>query len=215
MDQYELGTKQTFLEGRISLNTSVYKIVNSHLAQQAPFKADGITPNTDATIKTLSGETTSDGFEIGMNANISKGFYIISGYGYNFIRFTHSAGNKGSNIEGEPLVNAPQNTANFSMFYTFMNNRLNGLKIGLSGFYTGKRWGGYNNLIGQSILGSRLLPLSDFTTVDISLGYTKNRISIQTKLSNVFNTMNYLVHDNYSINPIAPRQCYLTLQYKF
>lgn len=213
MNQYELGSKQGFMNGRFVLHTAFYRIVNSHLAQQAQYKADGVTPNTDATVKTLTGETTSDGFEVGANAFVSKQFYFIAGYGYNNIRFTHSTGTKGSNIEGEQLVNAPKHTANLSMFYTFINNGIKGLKIGASGFYTGERFGGYNNLVGQSILGSRLLKLSDFTTIDLSVGYEKTKFGLNCKLSNVFNTMNYLVHDNYSVNPIAPRQIVFSIKY--
>jgi iron complex outermembrane receptor protein len=215
IDHYELGAKQTYLKGRLSTNVSVYKIINSRFAQQAQYKADGITPNNDATVKTLSGETTSDGFELGLNGNLSNHFYFITGYAYNNIRFTNTAGSKGSNIEGEQLTNAPSNTANASIFYTFNNVKLEGFKIGLCGFYTGKRYGGYNNLVGQSILGSRLIALSDYTTIDITVAYNYKKIGVNCKLSNVFNTLNYLVHDNYSINPIAPRQFYTTLNYRF
>jgi iron complex outermembrane receptor protein len=214
MDQFELGAKHYFLKGKLSSNIAIYKIVNSSFAQQAAYKSDGITPNTDATVKSLSGETTSEGIEIGLNGNINRDFYFITGYGFNNIRFTNTSGKKGGNIEGEQLVNAPNHTANLSIFYTINQNVLKGLKMGITGFYTGKRYGGYQNTIGQSILGSRLIPLSDFTTIDISLGYTINNASIQCKLSNIFNTLNYLIHDNYSINPIAPRQIQIGIQYK-
>ncbi len=213
MDQFELGAKHYLLKGRFSSNLAIYKIVNSNFAQQSPFKADGITPNSDATIKSLNGETTSDGVEVGVNGNLSRYFYFITGYGYNNIRFTHTSGKKGSNIEGEQLANAPSHTANASIFYTFENKKLKGLKLGLSGFYTGKRYGGYNNILGQTILGSRLIPLTDFATIDCTIGYAYRKINIQAKVSNVLNKLNYLIHDNYSINPIAPRQLSINLNY--
>ena len=215
IDQYELGIKQSFLEGRISAGLSVYKIINSNLAQQAQYKADGVTPNTDANVKRLSGETTSDGLEAGVNGTLSDNIYFITGYGYNFIRFTHTSGTKGANIEGEQLVNAPTHTANASVFYQFDHTLLKGCKLGLSGFYTGKRFGGYNNIIGQTVLGSRMVSLSDFTTLDITAGYTCKKLSVMCKLSNIFNSLNYLIHDNYSITPIAPRQLFVTMGYRF
>ena len=215
INQYELGAKNTFLNGKLSANVSVYKIINSNLAQQAIYLADGVTPNTNSNIKTLSGETTSDGVEIGLNGTLSKNFYFITGYSYNRIRFTHTSGAKGSNIEGERLVNAPSNTANASIFYTFSNTTLRGFKIGATGFYTGSRFGGYNNTVGQSVLGSRMVALSGFTTVDLSAGYTYKKVSLQCKLSNIFNTLSYLVHDNYSITPIAPRALMATVSYRF
>lgn len=215
IDQYEMGWKQNFLNGRLQSNFSVYKIINSNLAQQAPFKADGISPNVDATVKTLSGETTSDGIEIGLNGTLSSDLYFVTGYGYNNIRFTNTSGLKGSNIEGERLINAPSHTANASIFYTITNKSIKGLKLGLTGFYTGQRFGGYNNIIGQNFIGSRLIALSDFTTIDCSIAYPYKKWNLQAKLSNIFNTNNYLVHDNYSINPIAPRQFMFSLQYNF
>ncbi|MFX6330967.1 hypothetical protein ABTF76_22180, partial [Acinetobacter baumannii] len=80
-----------------------------------------------------------------------------------------------------------------------------------TGFYTGSRFGGYNNTVGQTVLGSRMVALSGFTTVDLSAGYTYKKFTLQCKLSNIFNALNYLVHDNYSISPIAPRQLMTTL----
>jgi iron complex outermembrane receptor protein len=215
IDQYEIGAKNSILNGRLSFNASIYRIINSNLAQQAAYLADGVTPNNNSNIKTLSGETTSDGLELGVNGNISRNFYFSAGYGYNNIRFTHSPGTKGSNIEGEKLVNAPRNTANGSLFYTFASKKLNGLRIGATAFYTGDRLGGYNNTVGQSILGSRTIPLKGFMTVDLYGGYSYRRISLQLKVSNIFNELNYLVHDNYSITPIAPRGIMGTIAYKF
>ncbi|MBN8836586.1 MAG: TonB-dependent receptor [Sphingobacteriia bacterium] len=215
INQYEVGVKHNALGGKVNLNVSVYRIINSNLAQQAQYKADGVTPNTDANVKTLSGETTSDGVEVGANATLSKNCYFIAGYAYNFIRFTHTSGAKGSNIEGEQLPNAPLNTANASFFYTFSNGVLNKLKLGATCFYTGFRYGGYNNTVGQSVLGSRLVPLADFATADISAAYTVKKVTVMCKLSNVFNALSYLVHDNYSITPIAPRQVMATATYRF
>ncbi|HTI92331.1 MAG TPA: TonB-dependent receptor [Puia sp.] len=215
INQYEAGVKNSFGEGRFTANASVYRIINSNLAQQAPYLADGATPNTNSNIKTLSGETTSDGIEVGINGNLSKNFYFITGYSYNNARFTNGTGNKGSNIDGEKLVNAPSGTANASIFYVFSNDKLKGFKIGASGFYTGSRFGGYNNTVGQAILGSRMVALTGFATVDLSAGYTYQKLSLQCKLSNLFNTINYLVHDNYSITPVAPRALLVTAVYKF
>jgi iron complex outermembrane receptor protein len=189
--------------------------VNSHLAQQAAYLADGVTPNSNSNIKTLSGETTSDGIEIGFNGDLSENLYFLAGYGYNDIRFTHTSGTKGSNIEGEQLVNAPKSTANASIFYTFTNRAFKGFKVGVSGFYTGARFGGYNNTVGQSILGSRLVALSGFSIIDLSVAYIFKKFALQCKLSNTFNTLNYLVHDNYSITTIAPRQLAVRVSYKF
>ncbi|WP_298296448.1 hypothetical protein [Hydrotalea sp.] len=41
------------------------------------------------------------------------------------------------------------------------------------------------------------------------------KMAIQCKFSNVFNALNYWVHDNYSITPTASGQLYTTISYQF
>ncbi len=214
IDQYEAGVKNELLDGKLTANFSIYRIINNNLAVVSPFKADGTT-NSDNTVKTLSGQTTSDGLEVDVTGNLSKNFYFIVGYAYNNARYTKTSGLKGSNIEGEPLVINPKNTANASLFYTFTDPELRGFKVGASAFYTGKRLAGYNNVVGQAQAYSRLLPVGGFATLDISAGYTYKKVSLLAQISNITNTLNYLIHDNYSITPIAPRQFLTTLAYKF
>lgn len=214
IDQYEVGVKNDLFNGRISANLGVYHIVNSDFAQMAPFKLDG-SPNTDANVKEFTGQTTSDGLEIDITGNLSRNFYFITGYGYNYMRYTKTSAVKGSFIEGERLTNNPAHTANATLFYTFDLPTLRGLKVGVSAFYTGARNGGNNNTYGQTPEFSRLIPLTGFTTFDVSAGYTYRKVSLLTKLSNITNELNYLIHDRYSIMPIPPRQFTATLSYRF
>jgi len=87
--------------------------------------------------------------------------------------------------------------------------------LGASSFYTGFRYAGYNNTVGQTQQYNRLLPVGGFATVDLSAGYTYKKLSLLASVTNVTNTMNYLVHDNYSVTPIPPTQFLTTLSYKF
>ncbi|HJY12250.1 MAG TPA: hypothetical protein VJ304_05645, partial [Flavobacterium sp.] len=61
----------------------------------------------------------------------------------------------------------------------------------------------------------RDIPLEGYVTVDASLGYEWKKFSILCRLSNITNELNYTVHENYSVNPIAPRQIMTSLRYKF
>ena len=215
VNQYEAGVKNEFWDGKLSANFSIYRIVNNNLAVTAPYLADGVTVNSDATKKQFNGQTTSDGLEVGLNGNLSKNFYFIVGYGYNFMRYTKTSGLKGSSIQGEQVVINPRNTANASLFYTFDSASLRGFKVGASAFYTGSRLGGYNNTVGQAQAFSRLLPVGGFATLNLTAGYTYKSVSLLASVTNVTNTFNYLIHDNYSITPIPPRQFLTTLAYKF
>lgn len=213
VDQFEAGVKNELFNGRVMANVGVYHIVNSNFAQMAPLKADG-TPNTDASVKEFTGQTTSDGLEVDFSGSVSKNLSVITGYGYNFMRYTRASLVKGSPIEGERLTNNPAHTANATLFYTVTESRLRGLKLGASAFYTGARYGGNNNTYGQTPAFSRLIPLSGFTTFDVTAGYTYQKATLLAKLSNVTNTLNYLIHDRYSIMPIPPRQFVVTLTYQ-
>ncbi len=92
IDHYEIGIKNDLFNDKLSANFTIYRIVNNNLAQQAQFLADGVTINTDASIKELTGQTTSDGAEIDLNGNIIEGLNFLAGYSYNFMRYTKTVG---------------------------------------------------------------------------------------------------------------------------
>jgi iron complex outermembrane recepter protein len=214
IDQYELGVKNDFINGTLSVNMTAYRIINNNLAQTAPFAADGVTPNNNTSLQELTGQTTSDGIELDISGHPVKGLDVIAGYSYNNMRYTKTPDTKGSYIEGERLVGTPANTGNASAFYSF-DKKLKGFKIGGSISYTGDRFAGWNNTKGQAQDYSRLIPVTGFTTLDISAGYSFKNISLLAKVGNLTNTFNYYVHENYSINPIAPREVIATLRYRF
>ncbi len=218
IDQYEVGVKKDFWRGLLSTNITLYQIVNSNLAQTAEFKADG-SNNTDTNVKVLTGETNSKGIEIDITAKPINGLNIMAGYSYNDMRYTKTSGLNGSFIEGDRLVRTPANTANLSFFYTLQSGALKGISLGAIGNYIGKRSGGWNdqivinNTTGVKTINDRDIPLEGYTTIDLSAGYSWKKLSILCKLSNITNELNYTVHENYSINPIAPRQVMTSINY--
>ena len=214
IDQCEVGVKKEFWDARLSTNITLYQITNSNLSQMAVINADG-TANTNTNVRMLSGETTSKGVEIDITAKPAEGLNIMAGYSYNDMRYTKTTGATGSFIEGDRLVRTPQNTANFSAFYTLQEGKLKRVSFGTVANYVGERLGGWNYTNGQTIFDRIPIPLSGYTTIDFSLGYNWRQISILCRLSNVTNELNYTVHENYSVNPIAPRQVITTVRYKF
>lgn len=233
IDHYEAGIKNDFLDGRLSVNVTGYQIMNDRFAQQALVNTSG-QPNADANIKEFTGKTQSNGVEVDVTATLVDGLNFIAGYSYNYMRYTETLPYKeiitqdpaypndptktkttivSGIVEGERLVGTTKNTANASLFYTVQNGGLKGFKLGASAFYTGDRNGGRNtNKAGTS---SGIIPIKGFTTFDLSAGYAFKRFSILGKLSNITNELNYYIHENYSVNPIPPRQFMTTLAYKF
>jgi iron complex outermembrane receptor protein len=117
------------------------------------------------------------------------------------------------------LVRTPATTANASVFYKF-TKLVPGLKVGAGVYYIGDRLAGWNdtktgaNSLQQRNGVSRIFELKDYTTVSLSAGYDWKKFSIQGKVGNLFDVENYTVHENYSVNPITPRNYYVTLTYK-
>lgn len=217
IDQIEVGVKNEFFKGKLTTNVTLYQIVNSNLAQTAEFDANG-NLNTNTNVKALSGETTSKGIELDITCKPIDDFNIMAGYSYNDMRYTKTTSATGSFIEGDRLVRTPQHTANLSFFYTVQTGILKNISIGAIGNYIGDRLGGWNNQVDPTKpngIWDREIPVNGYTTIDISLGYNWKQFSLLCKLSNITNELNYTLHENYSVNPIAPRQILTSLRYKF
>jgi iron complex outermembrane receptor protein len=217
IDQYELGVKNEFFNGLLSANVTAYRIFNNNLAQTAAFLKDG-TPNNNSTIKQLTGQTTSDGLEFDFASHPIKGLDITAGYSYNYMRYTKTDTTVGSFKQGERLVNNPIHTANGTVFYTFTKGLLSGLKTGVTVVYIGDRFAGWNTditSVNPVKYRTRIFAVDGYTTVDLSAGYTYKIVSVMAKVSNLTNTLNYYVHENYSVNPIPPTQFVATISYKF
>ncbi|MBS0029223.1 TonB-dependent siderophore receptor [Chitinophaga sp. 22321] len=214
IDQFEVGVKNDFLKGLLSVNVTAYRIKNNNYAQTAPFDKDG-KPNNNTNLKALIGETLSQGVELDIAGHPLPGLDVIAGYSYNNITIENVPGGTGSSIEGERLVGNPNHTANASLFYTIQKSAVKGLKFGVGYYYIGQRYSGWNNTVGQSQKYSRLISVPGFSTLDLSAGYNFKRFGVIAKVSNITNTYNYYVHENYSINPIPPTQFTGTVSYKF
>lgn len=219
IDQFELGIKNDFFDGLLSANLTFYRIINNNLAQMVPFKpgTGGIEQNSDNTLKQLTGQTTSDGIEVDLKSHPLKGWDVLAGYSYNNMRYTKTTGKVGSFVEGQRLVNSPAHTANATTFYTFQDGAVKGLKLGAGVYYVGERNAGWNNdyTDNKGSVRDRLFSVKGFTTLDVSAGYTYKKVSLIAKLANITNTFNYYIHENYSINPIPPRNFVVTAAYKF
>ncbi|WP_426064306.1 TonB-dependent siderophore receptor [Flavobacterium sp. DSP2-3-1] len=228
IDQFEVGIKKDFWKGILSTNVTAYQISNNNLAQTVLFAADGVTPNVNTNLKELVGGTKGKGIEIDVTAKPTLGLNIIAGYSFNETKISKSSGTSGSLVIGDILARTPKHTANLSFFYKLPGGPLKGLTFGAIGNYIGDRTGGWNDRYVWTenkpvtapktytvTIEDRDIPLKGYTTIDVSAGYEWKKFSILCKLSNVTNELNYTLHENYSVNPIAPRQVLTSLKYKF
>lgn len=206
IDQYEIGIKNKLYEERLFLNLTTYQITNSNLAQTSLENG-----NTNTNIKELAGKTRSQGIELDIVANPVKGLSIIAGYSFSETKYIES----NTYIEGSELKYNPKNTANLNFNYKVETGKLKGLNFGLVNTYFGKRFAGRSTRITVNNDAYRLIPLNDFIQVDATLAYVCKKWAVRTKLSNLFNELNYNIHDDNSLNPIAPRNYSVSLNYTF
>lgn len=217
IDQYEVGAKKNFWNNALAVNVTVYQILYRNYYQNAlddkgnPVDPAGLT-------KDFAGKMRSRGFELDITGNPTENLSIIGGFSYNNSVYLDTPEAFGY-VENQRLVRTPATTANASVFYKF-TKFVPGLKVGAGVYYIGDRLAGWNdtktgaNSLQQRNGVSRIFELKDYTTVSLSVGYDWKKFSIQGKVGNLFDVENYTVHENYSVNPITPRNYYVTLTYK-
>lgn len=217
VDQYEIGAKKNIWNNAVAINLSLYQIINQNFYQTALFTASGAA-NVDSNFKEFVGKMRSRGVELDITGNPTANLSIIGGISYNNSVYLDTPEKIGY-VEKQRLVRTPATTANLSLFYTFTQG-VKGLKIGASAYYIGDRLAGWNDTkTGANSLVvrngvSRVFEVKDYTTVALSAGYEWKKFMIQAKVGNLFDVENYNVHENYSVNPITPRNFYFTLTYK-
>lgn len=207
IDQYELGTKNDWLDGIFSANLTLYYIVNSNLAQSV-YPQDPNHPNA----KELAGELTSKGLELDVMLNAYKGISASIGYSFNQSEYTKS----NIYIVGSRLRYNPSNTFNTNVTYEFSKtSHLSGLELGVSAFYSGERKGGRSTQLTVSNDNRKLIDIPDYTQFDCYVGYQFGNLSLKAKVTNLTNVLSYYIHDDNAIMPIAPRQLSTTISYHF
>ncbi|HEX8268624.1 MAG TPA: TonB-dependent receptor [Flavobacterium sp.] len=204
IDQYEIGVKNKFFKDRLHANVTVYQITNSNLAQTS--LANG---NTNSAIRELAGKTRSQGVELDIVANPIEGLSVLAGYSFNETKYLES----NTYIVGSQLRYNPKHTANLNANYRIYTGKLKGLMFGLINTYFGDRYAGRSTT--EANPGYKLVPLEGYFQVDATMGYTFKKWTVRTKLSNIFNELNYNIHDDNSLNPIAPRNYSVSLNYNF
>jgi iron complex outermembrane recepter protein len=87
--------------------------------------------------------------------------------------------------------------------------------VGFTALYIGERQAGRSTRLTVANDAFRLIPVAAYTQLNASVGYVRARYSIRTNVSNLLNQLSYNVHDDNSINPIAPRMVSATVSWNW
>lgn len=206
IDQYEVGLKNELFRGRASANITLYRIDNDKLAQNSL-----VNGNTYTYIKELAGSVRSQGIEVDFSARVSSNLVIIAGYSFNETKYVKS----NTYVEGSLLRYNPNHTANASVQYEMSEGKLKGLNLGFVSAYIGTRYAGRSTRVQVANDAYRITEISDYFQFDATAGYNFSKFALRAKLANLFNVLSYNVHDDNSVNPIAPRNFSASLTWKF
>ena len=206
IDQYEVGVKNELFKGRASANITLYRIDNDKLAQNSL-----VNGNTYTYIKELAGAVRSQGVEVDFSARVTSNLIIIAGYSFNETKYVKS----NTFVEGSLLRYNPNHTANASVQYEVGEGKLKGLNLGFVSSYIGTRYAGRSTRVQVANDAYRITEISDYFQFDATAGYNFSKFALRAKLANIFNVLSYNVHDDNSVNPIAPRNFSVSLTWKF
>ena len=204
IDQYELGIKTLLFNNMVSVNATAYLISNNNAVQSYPNLSPGDSRRENG------GQTQSKGVELDIETRSIHGFSLNAGYSYNDTRYTKST----LYVPGSRLRYNPAHTANAHVYYSVRpTSKLKGLNAGFGVYYVGERVAGRSAT--KANPGYALMPVPDYFLFDAGIGYTVQHLSFRFKINNILNRLSYNVHDDNSVNPIAPRQFTATVAYTF
>mgnify|MGYP006266331883 CR=1 FL=1 len=116
---YEFGIKSTLFENRLNFTTGYFNIVRENVVRRHP------DPRIGGYV--LTGQESTEGFELDFNFTISERLTLTGGYGYLVARFTNTPDDPG--LEGLPLPRAPRHQGGIAARYQFRDGPLKGLRI--------------------------------------------------------------------------------------
>ncbi|MEL6263847.1 MAG: TonB-dependent siderophore receptor [Cyanobacteria bacterium J06626_6] len=181
--QFEVGLKAD-LSNRLSLNLAAFDIRRQNVTTPDP---------DDPLFSVQTGEVASRGIELGVNGEILPGWNVTAAYTY----LDAFVSEDNTDIEGNRLVNVPDNQFSLWTTYEIQTGDLEGLGLGLGFFYVDERAGDSANTF----------ELPDYFRTDAALFYKRDNWRAQLNFENVFD-IEYFTSTNYGsslyVNPGAP-----------
>ena len=196
----DYGLKFDFGGGRYSGQVTGFRIL--YLNARQSFTA------TDAigtyTYELQNGETTSEGAEVRLAANVTKNFQLMGGYTYTDARVTQNPANR--TIEGRWLPRAPKHRATLTASYRFSQARLKGVSVGASANY---------NSIAKAFETTDPFLINDRTVISARAGYTGRLFGREVVYNVLVNNLTNKFYYPSSIGPGDPRSYRFSAEYKF
>lgn len=129
--QFELGARADFFNGRLSANLAFFNLTKRNVATADPTALPG------QNFVVATGEQRSQGIELDITGEILPGWNIIANYAYTDADITQD----NSGLEGNRLFGVPEHNANLWTTYEIQQGDLAGLGFGVGFNYVSERFG--------------------------------------------------------------------------
>ncbi|MCU0533543.1 MAG: TonB-dependent siderophore receptor [Hydrococcus sp. Prado102] len=178
-EQFEVGVKTEFLNGRLAATLSAYQIT-----RQNDLQPDPVDPNFSIQI----GEQRSRGIDFDLRGEPLPGLRLIANYSYIDAVITEDT----TGVEGNQVRNVPRHSGSIWAVYEIQEGNLQGLGLGAGVFVVGDRQGNSGNTF----------KLPSYALTNALLYYRRDNWRVQLNFENLFDT-DYFIN-SYTDNSAIP-----------
>ncbi len=195
-EQYEVGVKQEFLDGKLSTNLAAYHLTRTGILTSDP---------ADPLNQIQTGEQRSRGIEFDLAGQITPAWKIVASYA-----FTDAAVTSDNTLPvGDRLSNVPRHSGSLWTTYKFQDGPLKGFGVGAGATYVGTREANLPNTF----------KLDAYWRADAALFYEREKWRAQVNFYNIGNAHYYTGGQtgvfNYTLDPSRPFTVQASISYKF
>jgi len=166
--QWEIGTKFEFFDGKLSATLAYYDITKQNVTTRDPLDNTG-------QFSVAAGEVRSQGPELEVRGELLQGWNVIATYANFDTRVTKD----NSGLQGNRLYAVPRNVGSFWSTFDFQQNVLRGLKVG----------GGVTLRDGATDGAGDGYQTTGYATVDLLTAYSwkvgKSKVTAQLNINNL------------------------------
>ena len=196
-NNYEVGTKQLLLDGRLTATAALFRL------ERTDVKVPDYTADPTGTTYINAGTQRTDGFEVGVSGSINHHWRMNGGWAWMDAYFADNPTlSNGVSLQGKRAQLIPVNSGSLWQMYEFRT----GVGVGVGAIAMNSRFAATDNLV----------KLPGYARVDATVYYRTRRWDLDAHIENLTNVYYYQsAQSDYQIMPGSPVMGRVTLRYRF
>lgn len=193
----EGGVKAEWLNGKLTTNLSVYRIMQKNTLYPA-----GAANQPDLMIQV--GEETAKGVEVDVTGQLTDNWNIVAAYAYNDAVISEAGNDK--SLVGLQKPNAPKHQGSLWTKYTIPTGEVKGLGVAVGGNFVTER----------NVSLNQVQTLPGYAILNAALYYKVNKVQLQLNFNNLTDKVYWVGgYDYLRLFPGAPRSWQASISYTF